>query len=54
MALVLSAACDQCGAQAEWTAAVRHGNVDVDGNPVDDGWSCDLDGEFCPACAAAR
>lgn len=41
MALVLSAACDQCGAQAEWTAAVRHGNVDVDG-------------EFCPACAAAR
>lgn len=54
MALVLSAACDQCGAQAEWTAAVRHGSVDVDGNPVDDGWSCDLGGEFCPACAAAR
>ena len=52
MALVLNAACDRCGFQAEWTAAVRHGNIDVDGNPVDDGWSCDLDGEICPACVA--
>lgn len=54
MAMVLSVACDQCGAQEEWTAGVREGNLDVDGNPVDDGWSCDGNGEFCPACTDER
>lgn len=56
MAMILLATCDGCAATAQWTATARVVNVgvDVDGNPADEGWVCDLDGDFCPECAAKR